>query len=154
MLLPDAVPCVQTLLPPVVHGVLATAARAAEKMGISLNRLNELINGKRGFYCCPACALSEHQQAGRPVEVIELTDYLGSGSLDPAESFIVRNSDVNMCARHEAALGPDKQPMHADFDRCAPGILAFRDLKAAQTFAAEHGGQVLPFADLAFEYRR
>lgn len=118
------------------------------------SRTVALINGKRGFYCCPACALSEHQQAGKPVEVTELTDYLGSGSLNPAESFIVRNSDVNPCARHEAALSPDKQPMHTDFDRCSPSMLAFRDLKAAQAFAVEHGGQVLRFTDLASQYRR
>lgn len=118
------------------------------------SRTVALINGKRAFFCCPACALSEHQQEGKAVEVTVLTDYLEGGSLNPAESFIVRNSDMNTCARHEAALSPDKQPMHAHFDRCSPSMLAFRNLKTAQAFAVEHGGQVLRFTDLASQFRR
>jgi hypothetical protein len=34
-----------------------------------------ILDGKRATYCCPACALSAHQQSGKPVQVVELTDY-------------------------------------------------------------------------------
>ncbi|MBX7135160.1 MAG: nitrous oxide reductase accessory protein NosL [Fimbriimonadaceae bacterium] len=112
------------------------------------------INGKRGYYCCPACALSEHQQAGKPVQVTQLTDYMGGGALVPSESYIVQNSDINPCTRHEAVISPDKQPVHAHFDRCSPSILAFRDMKTAQIFVAEHGGQVDRFSDFASAFQR
>ena len=113
-----------------------------------------VIDGKRGHYCCPACALSEHQQASKPVQIVQLTDYLEGTALTPAGTYLVRNSDVNPCARHEAALTPDKQPMHAHFDRCSPSLLAFGDRKAAEVFASEHGGQVLPFAEMASQFQR
>lgn len=111
------------------------------------------IDGNRGVYCCPACALSEHQQAGTPIEVVELTDYATSQSLDPRKAWVVRNSDVNPCLRHDAVLSPDKQPLHSHFDRCAPSMLAFGSSSAAQSFVREHGGQVVAFSDLASTFR-
>lgn len=118
------------------------------------SRAIAMVDGRRRSYCCPACALSEHQQVGEPVEIIELTDYADGQSLRPTESFIVSNSDVNTCLRHEATLSPDKQPMYAHFDRCAPSMLAFRDRRAAQSFAGEHGGQVKLFTELAPRFGR
>ncbi len=85
---------------------------------------------------------------------MELADYQGGGALNPAEAVVVRNSDVNLCKSHEAAVAPDKQPLHTHFDRCSPSILAFRDMKAAKSFAAKHGGQILRFATLATEFNR
>lgn len=113
-----------------------------------------LIDGKRGVYCCPACALSEHHQESKPAEVIELTDYLGSGPIRSKDAFIVRNSDVNPCLPHAPVLSPDGRPMQAAFDRCLPGMLAFRDEKAAESFVDVHGGRILRFADLASEFSR
>jgi hypothetical protein len=113
-----------------------------------------MVDGKRTNYCCPACALSEHQQSGRPVQVVELTDYLGSGPVNPESSFVVRNSDVNPCPQHRPAVGENSQPLEAHFDRCTPSVLAFRDQKAATAFAGEHGGQVAKFSDFASELRR
>ena len=107
-----------------------------------------VVGGKRTVYCCPACALSEHQQSGKPVEVVELTSYPDSQILEPKDSFVVRNSDVNSCARREPAVNADKQPMQLHFDRCAPGILAFRDRGSAELFARQHGGQVMMFTAL------
>lgn len=130
------------------------SCRACSRPVHDHSRTIAIVDGKRGFYCCPACALSEHRQAGKPVRVTELADYQGGGVLNPAEAVVVRNSDVNPCKSHEAAMTPDKQPLQTDFDRCSPSILAFRNLKAAQSFAAEHGGQILRFAALAAEFNR
>jgi hypothetical protein len=111
-----------------------------------------LVDRKQISYCCPACALSEHQQSGQPIEVIELTDYLNGRKLRPADAFAVRNSSVNPCLQHQPLVTADKQPMHSFFDRCSPSILAFASRTDAEGFAREHGGQVLRFADLASEY--
>jgi hypothetical protein len=112
------------------------------------------VDGQRGVYCCPACALSEHQQAGRPVQVVELTDFLTGKSLEPSGAYLVRDSNVNPCSRHEPSVTSDKQPMHTHFDRCSPSLLAFRDAQTAQTFTAERGGQILRFAELASQFQR
>ena len=112
------------------------------------------VDGKRAIYCCPACALSEHQQSGRPVQVVELTDYLSSGPFKPESGFLVRNSDVNPCVQHNPVVGENHQPLEAHFDRCSPSVLAFQDQKAAAAFASEHGGQVIRFSDFASEFQR
>jgi hypothetical protein len=113
-----------------------------------------ILDGKRATYCCPACALSEHQQSGRPVQIVELTDYLTNATLKPETSFVVRNSDVNPCLQHHPAVGENNQPLESRFDRCSPSVLAFHDQRSAATFAGEHGGQVVKFSDFAAEFQR
>jgi hypothetical protein len=113
-----------------------------------------IADGKRSIYCCPACALSEHQQSGKPVQVVELTDYLTNGALKPESSFVVRNSDVNPCLKHHPAVGEDNQPLEAHFDRCSPSVLAFQDRMSAAAFAREHGGELIRFSDFASDFRR
>ena len=112
------------------------------------------LDGDRAVYCCPACALSEHQQSGKQVQVVELTDYLSNRPARPESSFVVRNSDVNPCLQHHPAVGENSQPLQAHFDRCSPSVLAFSDRNAAGAFAREHGGQVLRFTDFASEFQR
>lgn len=114
-----------------------------------------IVDGKRGVYCCPACALSAHQQSGKKVQVIELTDYLTNTPLKPEDSYVVRNSDVNPCLQHHKPIvGEDRQPLESHFDRCTPGVLAFQDQKSAAMFASEHGGQVARYSDFAAEFQR
>jgi hypothetical protein len=113
-----------------------------------------IVDGKRAIYCCPACALSEHQQSGKQVQVIELTDYLSSALLKPESSFVVRHSDVDPGLQHHPAVDENNQPLEVHFDRCSPSVLAFRDQKSAAAFAGEHGGQVVKFSDFASELQR
>jgi len=111
--------------------------------------------GSKSTYCCPACALSEHQQTAKPLAVVELTDYLTGASLRPQGAFLVRNSDVNSCRHDEAApITADKRPLHVHFDRCSPSILSFADRPAAARFAAQHGGQLISYAELAASLER
>jgi hypothetical protein len=113
-----------------------------------------IVDGKRAIYCCPACALSERQQSGRLVQVVELTDYLDNSPLKPDGSFVVRNSDVNPCLQHHPAVGENSQPLEEHFDRCTPSVLAFRSRTDAEGFAKDHGGQVLRFSNFAAEFGR
>lgn len=113
-----------------------------------------LLDGKRANYCCPACALSEQLQSGKPLQVIELTDYQTNATLKPESAFIVRSSDVNPCLHHHPAVGADSQPLQAHYDRCAPSALAFHDQASASAFAAGHGGQVLRYTDFAAGFRQ
>jgi hypothetical protein len=113
-----------------------------------------ILDGKRAVYCCPACALSEHEQSGKQVQVVEMTDYLSNGPVKMESSFVVRNSDVNPCLQHRPAVGENNQPLQAHFDRCSPSVLAFQDQKSATAFSSEHGGQVVKFSDFASEFQR
>jgi hypothetical protein len=113
-----------------------------------------LLDGDREVYCCPACALSEHQQSGKQVQVLELTDFSTNQPVNPDSGFIVRNSDVNPCLQHHPAVGENSQPLEARFDRCSPSVLAFQDQRSAAAFARQHGGQVLKFSAFAAEFQR
>ena len=113
-----------------------------------------MVAGESASYCCPACALSVHQQSGAPVEVVELTDHQTGARLRPEEAFLVRGSDMNSCARHmEARIHQDKRPMEAQYDRCAPSLLAFSRREAAAAFIREHGGQILRYENVAAMFR-
>lgn len=113
-----------------------------------------MVDGQRANYCCPACALSDHQQSGKPVEITELTDFQTNAALEPSHAFIVRNSDLNPCLEHRhPAVGEGGQPLEAHFDRCAPSVLSFRDRESANAFARNHGGNVSRFADFAAQFK-
>jgi hypothetical protein len=116
------------------------------------SRTMAVINGRAKSFCCPACALSEHEQEGKPVRVTELTSFLDGKRLDPAEAFIVKGSDVNMCARTRELLDDEKRPADLRYDRCLPSMLAFPNESEAVRFARRHGGEVLPFRGIASAY--
>ena len=108
-----------------------------------------LVNGRARVFCCPACALSEHEQEGKPIQVTELTAFLTGAKLSPNEAFVVKGSDVNMCARTHELTDADKRPADVRFDRCSPSMLAFGRRDEAAQFAREHGGEVFPFKEIA-----
>jgi hypothetical protein len=116
------------------------------------SRTIALVNGRPKQFCCPACALSEHEQEGQPIRITELTAFLTGERLTPGDAFIVKGSDVNMCAQTHELLNEDKRPVDLRYDRCAPSMLAFRYRNEAAQFAHEHGGQVLPFTEIAYAY--
>ena len=108
-----------------------------------------IVNGRSRVFCCPACALSEHRQEGRPIRVTELTAFLTGAKLSPNEAFVVKGSDVNMCARTQELINADKRPAALHYDRCAPSLLAFAQRSEASEFARVHGGEVLRFSEIA-----
>ncbi len=118
------------------------------------NRTVALVGNRRELFCCPACALTTHDQNGRPVKILELTDYETSTSLSPSQAYVVRGSDVNTCARQHGPVDSDKQPTMVHFDRCSPSLLAFVGREASARFAREHGGEVLSFSEFVAAYSR
>jgi len=113
-----------------------------------------VVHGRPRFFCCPACALSEHEQEGKPIRVTELTDFFTGARLSPSEAFVVKGSDVNMCARTHEMVDADKQAADVHYDRCAPSLLAFGKQADATQFAREHGGEVLPFTQIVSAFTR
>src|SRR5271166_121089 len=109
------------------------------------SRTVALVNGRARLFCCPACALSEHEQEGKPVKVTQLTSFLTGATLAPDSAYVVRGSDVNMCVTTHNIMTAEKRPADVHYDRCAPSLLAFAQRSEALEFVSEHGGKVLPF---------
>jgi hypothetical protein len=107
-----------------------------------------VVKGRSKLFCCPACALSEHEQEGKPVRITELTSFATGAKLSPNEAYVVKGSDVNMCAQAHAMIDADKRPAGVLYDRCSPSLLAFGQRSEATQFAREHGGEVLPFKEV------
>jgi hypothetical protein len=110
--------------------------------------------GKSRLFCCPACALSEQRQEGKAVKVTELTSFLTGAKLSPDDAWVVKGSDVNMCAQGHEKIDADKRPVGVNYDRCAPSILSFAEKREAIEFSREHGGKVQSFREVAASYAK
>ena len=106
------------------------------------------------IFCCPACALSEQRQEGKAVRVTELTAVNSGAKLSPNDAYVVKGSDVNMCAHAHEMIDADKRAADVHYDRCAPSLLAFAQEREAIQFSREHGGTVLPFREIAASYAK
>ena len=113
------------------------------------SRTVAFIGGRSRVFCCPACALSQHQQTGKPISITQLTSFLTGKALSPDNAYVVRASDVNMCERTREIVEDDKQSAGLHYDRCAPSLIVFAQRSDAVQFAREHGGEVMPFSQAA-----
>lgn len=118
------------------------------------SRTVALDRGRARVFCCPACALTEHEQEGRPVRVTELTDFLTGAQLSPNSAFILKGSDVNMCAHTHELIDSDKRAADVHYDRCSPSLLAFGRREDAMAFARSHGGEVVSFKEIVSAFAR
>jgi hypothetical protein len=118
------------------------------------NRTVGMIDGKRELFCCPRCALTEHLQTGRLVDVVELSDYSTGRALSPDNATVVEGSDVNICMNYHIHLDREKQASPLAFDRCSPSIIAFGTSEAAANFQKVHGGTLMSFRELEAAYQR
>ncbi len=109
------------------------------------------IGGHRRTVCCAHCAITEGRQEGKPVRLIEVTDYPTGQKLKPEDAWYVDGSRVVACEHDMAKMDEMKQAAQVSFDRCSPGTLAFHDRDAAAAFAAENGGVVLRLPELLRE---
>ena len=112
------------------------------------SRTVAVAKGKSRVFCCPACALSEHEQERKPILITELTDFPSGAKLSPDTAFLVKGSDVNMCAHKHELVDADKRPAGVRYDRCAPSLLAFGRRTDAVQFTHQHGGEVLRFGEI------
>ncbi|HEY4492986.1 MAG TPA: nitrous oxide reductase accessory protein NosL [Acidobacteriota bacterium] len=100
--------------------------------------------------CCMACALTYKAQTEN-VEIESATDFLSETSIEPWNAFYVVASDISPCIQDPKVQKFIREPhaaLHACYDRCEPGILAFRSRSEAQKFQKEHGGYIRQFKDL------
>jgi hypothetical protein len=108
-----------------------------------------VVNGHARLFCCPACALSEREQAGKSIQITQLTSFLDGKALAPENAYVVKGSNVNMCERTQELIQEDKRPANLHYDRCAPSLIAFAQRGEALEFARKQGGEVLAFKEAA-----
>jgi hypothetical protein len=100
--------------------------------------------------CCMSCALTYKAQV-KNVEIKAATDFLSNESIDPQKAFYVVGSDVSPCTQDPKVQKFIREPhavLHACYDRCEPGILAFKNNSEATSFVKTHGGQLQSFDQL------
>ena len=106
-----------------------------------------LANGKRIETCCARCAL--HYRMNHPLDEVSrilVADHESGKKIDASLAVYVEGSDVTSCrAPSEAVPREPGAAYDRMFDRCQPGLLAFRDQAAARVFASTHGGRVLDY---------
>ncbi len=127
----------------------ADACYACQRPVHAHSKTVAVANGHARLFCCPACALSEHQQAGKPIQVTQLTSFLNGKVLSPENAYLVKGSNVNLCERTHELIQEDKRSADLRYDRCAPSLIAFAQRSEALAFAREHGGEVAPFSETA-----
>ncbi|MEI9972221.1 MAG: nitrous oxide reductase accessory protein NosL [Ignavibacteriota bacterium] len=108
-----------------------------------------MVDGHPRVFCCPACALSQRAQAGKTIQITQLTSFADGKTLSPENAYVVKGSNVNMCERTQELIQEDKRSAGLNYDRCAPSLIAFAQRSEARDFAREHGGEVLAFQDAA-----
>ena len=113
-----------------------------------------MADGRERLFCCPACALSQHQQTGKPISIKQLTAFATGKALLPDNAYVVRASDVNMCERTKEVVVGDKRAADLHYDRCAPSLIAFAGQADAVQFARDHGGEVMPFRQAAAAFAK
>jgi len=126
---------------------------ACNRMIHAHTKTTAVVNGHARLFCCPACALSLHEQAGKPVQVVQLTSFLNGKALAPEDAYVVKGSNVNMCERMHALIQEDKRPADLRYDRCSPSLIAFGQRDEAVEFARDHGGEAMPFREAAAALR-
>jgi len=109
------------------------------------------VDGKQEAVCCVRCAITLDEQEGRPVRLIEVTDYNRLTALTPKDAYYVEGSRIVLCHSHEPHMDEMKQPQARVFDRCEPSVYAFARREEAESFAAQNGGVVLGLAELMKE---
>lgn len=109
------------------------------------------VDGKREPVCCARCALTLMRQLGKPVRLVEVTDYASSRPMRPDDAYYVEGSRIILCEKHEPMLDGTKHPYDRAFDRCEPSLYAFARRADAEQFAQEYGGVVRSLSHLLQE---
>lgn len=105
-----------------------------------------LKDNSRMDTCCPRCAL--HAMVQKPAEVrrIAVADYHNGEAISADTATFVEGSEVE-CCRPDPSAAPREPGVEYDlkFDRCLPGLHAFRTESEALDFQRQYHGRVLSF---------
>jgi len=111
-----------------------------------------VVEGREAMVCDPRCALTHQQQTGEPTRLGTVTDFESGATLDPTRAFYLTGSDTAPDVV-EARMSTPMEPIHREWHRCLPSVLAFSSRAAAGRYAARHGGTLQTLAGLGLAAR-
>ena len=109
----------------------------------------DLLAGEFVDVCCPRCGLHFQEQNSGRVKQAWIGD-LDTGERFPAEQAVyVEDSSLHPCCSTERPRedGPGT-PYTLAWDRCLPGLVAFKDRRSALDFQQNHGGVIKSYQEL------
>lgn len=112
------------------------------------------VDGDKLHACCPRCPLTLAAQTGKPVELIQVTDYASGSRLAAADAWFVAGSRVEMCASPQVKYDAAHTPYARVFDRCTPSLVAFAREQDARAFMAKFGGSLKRLDEVMAEGKR
>lgn len=106
------------------------------------------VAGRKLRVCCARCALTQGQQERKPVRLIAVSDFNSGREIDPDSAWFVEGGRTTECEYHSTRISQAKRSDRMVFDRCTPGVTAFRSRQDAEAFVAKNGGVVRGLSDL------
>lgn len=108
----------------------------------------EQADGKSEDVCCPRCAvryLRDQPQAPRRLSVI---DFKTRALVGAEDAYYVEGSDLHPCSTELVRREITAAEYRKVWDRCLPGLVAFKHAHAAVEFSNVHGGSLVRFSQL------
>ena len=108
-----------------------------------------LAGGGNLDVCCPRCGLHYQELNGHRVREAWIGD-VSTGELLAAEQAVyVEDSSVQHCCSMERPREHGSgSPYTLAWDRCLPGLAAFKDRRTALEFQRSHGGTIKSYQEL------
>jgi len=106
-----------------------------------------VVEGREHQVCDPRCALTHQEQTREPAALGTVTDFESGRAVDPARAFYLTGSDTAPDVGQVLVSKPI-DPIHREWHRCLPSVLAFGSRAAAVRYAERHGGTVLSLSEL------
>ena len=109
----------------------------------------DLLGGEFVDVCCPRCGLHFQEQNRGRVKRAWIGDP-AAGERFPAEQAVyVEDSSIRHCCSLERPRedGPGT-PYRLAWDRCLPGLVAFKDRRSALDFQQDRGGVIKSYQEL------
>lgn len=99
--------------------------------------------------CCPRCGLHFQELNGHQVKEAWIED-ISTGEFLPAKQAIyVEDSSLRQCCSQERPREDGSgKPYTLAWDRCLPGLVAFKDRQQAQEFQRSQGGAIRSYQEL------
>ena len=109
----------------------------------------DLLEGEFVDVCCPRCGLHFQEQNSGSVKQAWIGD-LAVGERFPAEQAVyVEDSSVSHCCSLELPREDGSgTPYTLTWDRCLPGLVAFKDRRSALEFQQDRGGVIKSYQEL------
>lgn len=109
----------------------------------------DLIGGEFVDVCCPRCGLHFQERNSDRVKQAWIGDVATRERFPAERAFYVEDSSVQSCCSMDRPRedGPGT-PYTLAWDRCLPGLVAFKDRQSALDFQQDRGGVIKSYHDL------